>query len=210
MGDYLTYLKDEIHSVVLATVDEQGCPVTCVIDMMLADKDGLYFLTAKGKALYERLTKNENISLTGFKGEDTMSSKSITIQAMVKEIGSALLERIFEQNPYMHDIYPNEESRKALTVFQIYKGNGEFFDLSVRPIFRECFSFGAADAIKTGYFVGENCIGCGTCQTVCPQNCIEIADGKATINPQHCLHCGRCLDVCPVNTIYKINSERRM
>ncbi|MFI3200564.1 MAG: hypothetical protein R3Y54_03425 [Eubacteriales bacterium] len=44
-------------------------------------------MTAKGKALYERLLSNENISLTGFKGEDTMSSKSITIRAKAKEIG---------------------------------------------------------------------------------------------------------------------------
>lgn len=210
MCDYLAYLKDEIHSVVLATIDEQNHPVTCVIDLMLADKDSLYFLTAKGKALYERLTKNEAISLAGFKGEDTMSSKSITIRAKAREIGSALLDEIFTQNPYMHEIYPNQESKKALTVFQIYEGDGEFFDLSVRPIFRERFSFGAVDAIETGYFVGENCIGCGICQTVCPQSCITMNKGNAAINPKHCLHCGRCLDVCPVNTIYKINSERRI
>ncbi len=203
MSNYLNYLEHEIHSVVLATSDENGNPITCVIDMMLADKDGLYFLTAKGKALYERLLQNENISITGFKGEDTMSSKSITIRGKAKEIGSTLLEEIFIKNRYMNDIYPNEESKKALTVFQIYEGDGEFFDLSVRPIFRESFSFGKEMKQESGYFIKENCIGCGVCKEVCPQDCIKINDKKATINQNHCLHCGRCLETCPVNAIYK-------
>ena len=49
--DYLNFIVDEIHSTVVATVDGDGLPVTCVIDMMYADENGLYFLTAKGKNL---------------------------------------------------------------------------------------------------------------------------------------------------------------
>ena len=55
-GDCLTtqkilkILQSDIHSVVFATLDEHGLPQTCVIDLMLADDDGLYFLTAKGKS----------------------------------------------------------------------------------------------------------------------------------------------------------------
>ena len=45
---YLQMIQQDIHSVVFATTDENQFPVTCVIDIMLADKDGLYFLTAKG------------------------------------------------------------------------------------------------------------------------------------------------------------------
>lgn len=205
MSNYLNYLEHEIHSVVLATADENGNPITCVIDMMLADQDGLYFLTAKGKALYERLLQNENISLTGFKGEDTMSSKSITIRGKVKEIGSSLLEKIFIKNSYMNDIYPNEESKKALTVFQIYEGDGEFFDLSVRPIFRETFSFGKEMKQASGYFIKENCTGCGICKTVCPQNCVKVENNKAFINQNNCLHCGICLQICKYKAVVKRN-----
>ena len=42
----------------------------------------------------------------------------------------------------MFEIYPTEESRKALTVFQIYEGSGEWFDLSKKPIERASFTFG--------------------------------------------------------------------
>ncbi len=36
--DYLSYIVNEIHSTVVATVDEDGLPVTCAIDMMDCDK----------------------------------------------------------------------------------------------------------------------------------------------------------------------------
>jgi len=35
----------------------------------------------------------------------------------------------------MAEIYPQEQSRSVLTVFQIDQGEGEFFDLSKRPVF---------------------------------------------------------------------------
>ena len=53
----LNILQSDIHSVVFATLDEHGLPQTCVIDLMLADDDGLYFLTAKGKSFYHRLDR---------------------------------------------------------------------------------------------------------------------------------------------------------
>ena len=45
--DYFAYLVNDIHSVIAATTDEKGLPVTCAIDMMDFDENGLYFLTAK-------------------------------------------------------------------------------------------------------------------------------------------------------------------
>lgn len=48
--EYLRYLVQERHSTVVATLDENGLPVTCAIDIMDYDENGLYFLTAKGKS----------------------------------------------------------------------------------------------------------------------------------------------------------------
>lgn len=207
MVKYIKYLQEEIHSVVLATTDKNNNPVTCVIDMMLWDETGLYFLTAKGKSFYNRLKSNSNISLTGFKGEDTMSSKSITVRGKVKEVGSDLLAEIFKRNTYMNDIYPTSESQKALTVFKIYEGDGEFFDLSVRPIFREIFSFGKEQEQSSGYDITQSCVGCKKCTTVCPQNCIVVKDAKASIIQNHCLHCGNCFRTCPHNCVIRVKSS---
>lgn len=69
-SDYLRYIVDEIHFTVVATVDDNGLPVTCAIDMM--------------------------------------------------------------------DYYPIQESISVLTVFQLFDGSGEWFDLSKKPIERPC------------------------------------------------------------------------
>lgn len=58
--EYFSFIVNEIHSTVVATVDADGLPMTCAIDIMDFDENGLYFLTAKGKAFYDRL-KNRDI-----------------------------------------------------------------------------------------------------------------------------------------------------
>lgn len=140
--EILNLVQNKIHSVIVATLDEEGLPVTCVIDMMLVDEGGLYFLTARGKEFYKRLMAKPVIALTGLKGETTMTSVSVNLRGEVRNIGKERLAEIFEKNPYMAEIYPTETSRDALEFFQIYKGSGEYFDLSAKPIFRQRFSFG--------------------------------------------------------------------
>lgn len=74
---YFRYLVEEIHTTIMATVDEGGLPVTAAIDIMDTDGESLFFLTAKGKSLYDRLVSRPFVSLTALKGEDTMSSRPL-------------------------------------------------------------------------------------------------------------------------------------
>lgn len=148
----LRYIVEQIHTVVMATIDENREPVTCAIDIMDFDADSLYFLTAKGKKFYNRLKKQGKLAFTGMKGESTMSCVAVSVRAKVREIDTDYLEKIFEKKLYMYEIYPSEESRKALTVFQIYKGTGEWFDLSKKPIERESFEFGGTKIEKSGSY----------------------------------------------------------
>lgn len=199
--DYFAFLVDEIHSVIAATIDENGFPVTCAIDMMDFDKNGLYFLTAKGKGLYNRLKKQGYIALTGIKGNDTMSRSALSIRGKVQEMDTEKLIVLLEKNPYMHEIYPTDASISALTVFKIYEGSGEWFDLSKKPIERACFTFGGAEKKNSGYFVTEDCTCCQSCLIVCPQGCIDLMNKKAVIRQKNCLHCGNCMNICPVNAV---------
>lgn len=201
--DYLKFITEGIHTTVAATVDENGLPVTSVIDIMDYDDDGLYFLTAKGKGFYKRLKDKEYISLTGIKGTDTMHSVSVSVRGKIKEIDKKHLDKLIDKNPYMNEIYPTEKSKQALTVFKLYEGNGEWFDLSKKPIERVSFSFGNAHTVNEGYFVTDKCIGCGICQSLCPQNCIDINTQSAMIKQNNCLHCGNCYENCPVKAIKK-------
>lgn len=199
--DYLNYIVNEIHRTIVATVDDDGLPVTAAIDMMDSDANGLYFLTAKGKNFYDRLKKRQFLALTAMKGEDTMSSVAVSIRGKVQELGSDKIPELFEKNPYMREIYPTKDSMQALTVFQIYEGSGEWFDLSKKPIERDTFTFGQAEKKAEGYFITNACIGCKKCVAVCPQNCINQNKIPFVIEQEHCLHCGNCMSVCPSGAV---------
>lgn len=197
-SDYLKVLVEQMHSSVVATISPDGHPQTRVIDMMLWDDQGVYFLTAKGKAFYSQLMEQQYISLSA-----TKDKISISLRGRVRNIGSEKLDEIFERNPYMQQIYP-ADTRSALEVFWIYEAEGEYFDIS-RPdsVVREGFVIGDARKTQAGYFVGQGCIGCKLCYSVCPQKCIDISRKPVVINQNHCLHCGRCAEICPKQIIEK-------
>lgn len=196
--DYLRLLVEQIHSAVIATIGADGHPQTRVIDMMLWDDKGVYFLTAKGKAFYEQLMKQKYISLSA-----TKDKYSISLRGEVTNIGSEKLDEIFEKNPYMQQIYP-EDTRSALEVFAVYEAEGEFFDISDPScVTRDSFVVGNIQKKQGGYFVGEGCIGCKLCYSVCPQKCIDISQKPVVIAQNHCLHCRRCAEICPKQVIEK-------
>jgi len=199
--EYLDYVVRDIHTTIVATVDDRGLPVTAAIDMMDSDEDGLYFLTAKGKGFYGRLKKRGFLALTAMKGKDTLSSVAVSLRGKVRELGYDRIPDLFGKNPYMHELYPTEAAMKALTVFQVYEGSGEWFDLSKKPIERDSFAFGGAEKQQEGFFISDACTGCGSCVAVCPQNCIRIDNVPYEIEQEHCLHCGNCLDICPVKAV---------
>ena len=205
--DYFKYIVNEIHTTVIATVDDYGLPVTSAIDMMDYDDGGLYFLTAKGKGFYDRLKKQGYMALTGIKGEDTMSCVAVSVRGKVKELGGDLLSRLFEKNLYMNEIYPTKQSQKALTVFKLYEGSGEWFDLSKKPVERASFAFGDIQEKRNGYFVVGGCIGCRACESVCPQSCIDFSGHTAVIRQENCLHCGNCFKICPQKAIVRERLE---
>lgn len=167
--EYLKILKEEIHSTVFATVDENGLPQARVIDIMLVDDKSLYFITAKGKEFYHQLMNKKYVAISGMTGgKGSLNKKAISLRGKVKNVGQELLDKVFEVNTYMCDIYPEKESRMALEVFQLYEGQGEYFDLSTKPITREAFTLGEAVEVKGGYFVTDKCRGCKICYSKCP------------------------------------------
>lgn len=206
--DYLRVLKKEIHSTVFATVDKDGLPVARVIDIMLTDENSLYFITAKGKEFYHQLMDKKFVAISGMTSEKgSLNKKAISIRGKVQNIGNHLLNEVFEENPYMADIYPTQESRIALEVFRLCEGTGEYFDLSTKPITRKSFVIGTeSESLETkqyGYFITENCVGCGACVKVCPQNCIVTGKVPFIINQENCLHCGNCLTACKFQAVVK-------
>ncbi|MBO4552558.1 MAG: 4Fe-4S binding protein [Candidatus Methanomethylophilaceae archaeon] len=46
----------------------------------------------------------------------------------------------------------------------------------------------------------SECVGCGACADVCPQNAITV-DDVAVIDSGKCVECGACVDECPSSAI---------
>lgn len=196
--DYIKVLVDEIHSTTIATIGADGHPQTRIIDMMYYDEEGIYFLTAKGKLFYEQLMEQKYVAVSA-----TKDKKAVSLRGSIKNVGKKHLDLIFEKNTYMQKIYPGD-TRGALEVFCICKATGEYFDISnPSAIIRESITIGEELAKETGYYVGDGCIGCKLCYSVCPQKCIDIKQRPVEIIQKHCLHCGRCVEICPKKAIKK-------
>lgn len=202
--DYLKILEKDIHSVVLAINDEHGHPATAFMDVMLTDKNGIYFMTSRGKDIYARMNNNEYVALSGMVGTDFFNSKMISVRGKIRNIGNARVIELFEANPYMYKIYPTENGREVIDVFQIYEGEGEYIDFSTTPPVRTSFSFGGKEVSKHGYFITGECTSCGTCASKCPMKCIEPST-PYKIHEENCLHCGNCYYSCPIKAVKKYN-----
>lgn len=116
--EYLRLIADEIHSTVVATVDSDGLPVTCVIDMMHADENGLFFLTAKGKDFYRRLKDRGYLALSGKKGADTMHCTAVSVRGKVREIGAEMLPLLFEKIPICRKYIPPKKAVRHSRYFR--------------------------------------------------------------------------------------------
>ncbi|MCC8015682.1 MAG: 4Fe-4S binding protein [Eubacterium sp.] len=196
--NYIQMLVEEIHSAAVATIGSDGHPQIRTIDMMLWDEKGVYFLTAKGKAFYSQLMSQGFIALSAVKDK-----KSVSLRGKIQNIGSEKLGEIFEKNTYMQKIYPGD-TRSALEVFRLYEAEGEYFDISdPSRVVREGITIGQPKPTESGYFVGNQCIGCKLCYSVCPQKCIDISGVPVIIDQNRCLRCGRCAQICPKQTIEK-------
>lgn len=182
-----------------ATVDRKGAPQIRCISAIHFDKESFYFFTARGKDFCSELLENGKVQIlayTRFKEMIRLSARAIPAP---KEEQAQKIDTIFAEQPYLANVYP-DDTRQIGMIFEVKDGEIEYFNLGVRPIFRESYPFGTGQVSKKGYVITEGCIGCGRCQRGCPQRCIT-AGRPYQIQQQHCLHCGNCFENCPVKAV---------
>lgn len=181
-----------------ATVDAQGRPHSRIINVMIADDEGMYIVTSKGKPFYRQLVETGEVALSAM----CPDCQSLKFTGRLRVVGKEWVDRVFEQNPGMNEVYPGE-SRYILDAFHIYEGRGEWFDLLHYPISRETFAYGGAEEERSGFVITEACTGCGACAAACPQKCITEGAPYA-IADAHCLQCGLCAEICPVGAVKRL------
>jgi ferredoxin len=49
--------------------------------------------------------------------------------------------------------------------------------------------------------ITDDCIECGSCVEVCPEDAIGEGEDKFVIDQEKCIECASCLDECPTEAI---------
>lgn len=182
-----------------ATVDAAGAPQLRNISAIHYEPDAIYFFTARGKDFCRELLADGRVQALGYTRYKEMIRLSGRAVPVPQEEQARWIETIFSEQPYLANVYPGD-TRDIGIVFVIRQATIEYFNLGVRPIFRETYSVNGGQAAPKGYRITDACIGCGRCAANCPQSCITPGKPYA-IQPQHCLHCGNCFEHCPVQAI---------
>ncbi len=202
--DAVTCLKKLGYVGVLdfATVDEDGAPQVRNISAIHFEGTDVYFLTARGKYFASQLKRDGRVQILGYtKYKETIRLSGKAVEVLESE-QKKWRDVLYQEQPYLENVYPGE-TKEIDTMFVIRDYTIEYFCLSTRPITREYFAVGNAKIRPKGYVITDACIGCGTCQGVCPQN--VITEGTPfVIDAHHCLQCGNCAENCPTQAIERL------
>lgn len=186
----------------VANVAADGTPQVRCISAWHYDPDAVYFLTSRGKPFALDLARDGRIQAVGRTRFNEMLRLAGTAVEVTGEEGVRIRDLIYAEQPYLANVYPGD-TRDINVIFQVTNTSIEYFNLGVHPIFRETYRLDGGQAAQRGYRIGEDCIGCGTCQSVCPQGVIMAGEPFA-IQAEHCLHCGACYEACPMGAIDRI------
>lgn len=198
----LRFLRS-VRDASFATMDADGLPSVRIVDVMAVTDRSLYFLAPRGKAFHAEVVSGGYVALVAM----TSDYRTCRIRGRVyrpngESTQKVLVDALFDLNPGMNQIYPGD-SRYICDVFCIESGEGEYFDLGQKPIFRYPFAIGHGKVSLGSFWITGACTGCGTCANICPESCIKEGT-PFSINQSHCLHCGLCLEACPAHAVSKL------
>lgn len=182
-----------------ATVDENNNPQIRCISAIHYEEDSFYFLTARGKNFCKELLNNPKVQILAYTKFKEMIRVSATAYLAKEDEQKEKVNLIFEEQPYLKNVYP-DKTNEICTIFEIKDAEIEYFNLGVKPIFREVYTLGNIKTNPKGYFITNKCISCQQCVSVCPQNAIKQGTPNV-IKQENCLHCGACFEICPVNAV---------
>jgi uncharacterized pyridoxamine 5'-phosphate oxidase family protein/NAD-dependent dihydropyrimidine dehydrogenase PreA subunit len=187
----------ELRSVTFATTKD-GMPQARIADVMGYENGQLLCIVGNNKPFYHQLKETGKVAIVGM----TADYVAVRLMGDVKFVDESYRERVFELNPDLANLFPDEERRKTLVPYVVHRGRGEIFDLSGTrgKMYRERFSFGGESVHPAGFRINDNCTACGACLPACPFT--AISEGEPyVISPNRCDECGTCYSICPSDAI---------
>jgi len=198
VADRALKILRELRSVTFATTKD-GLPQARIADVMGYENGRLLCVVGNNKPFYRQLKETQKVAVVGM----TPNYVMVRLVGDIQFVEDAVRDRVFELNPDLADLFPDEEGQKCLVPYVIYRGKGEIFDLSRTKgkLYRERFSFGGGSVQPAGFKINENCVACGTCLPACPFDAIAEGDPYYVIDTNRCDECGACYSVCPSEAI---------
>lgn len=97
-----------VRDCAFATIDRNGLPAVRIIDVMLVEEGRLFFCTARGKDFYAELLANSAVAVTGLNDKWQTVRLMGRAERLADAEQHAMIDRIFEENPLMNEVYPGE------------------------------------------------------------------------------------------------------
>ena len=136
--DFLEFVTDFIHNVVVSTVNEDGHPFAQVCDSLYHDNNKLYIMTKKGNDLYNCIEHAPELVITASKGEGTMDSVGIAIKGKAYDADPKYQEKILAKKIYAGNL---EEAKEYMHTIEIMPEVGSIYDIRIKPIYQRKFEF---------------------------------------------------------------------
>lgn len=187
-------LIGKIRFMPAATVNGEQ-PESRILDFNRLSNGELYFMTSRGKPVYEQLLERPQLVMNTLIDE----RYSLRMSAWVEEEqNEKIWEEFFLLNPGTKEMY--RKNFQVVALFHVARGEGEIFHLYANERIRRLrFAFGGEEKKPMTYHITEKCTGCGSCMENCVEQAIyEDEEGKFHIREMDCDDCGICYTKCPL------------
>lgn len=156
-----------------ATVDEYGAPQVRNINAIHYEPEAIYFFTAKGKNFCRQLLSDGRVQILGYTKYKEMIRLSAKAKPSCEADQQKWIDTIFEEQPYLSNVYPDNTRKLAGIVFEITDAC-----ISCGSCLRQCPQ-GCIEPGTPYQIQQEHCLHCGNCQAACPVQAVEIRMGHA-------------------------------